>query len=107
MKNSVFRASFVSFLLWLACDFKSAFLGAAAATMYDIATDRTVQLSWRIALQIAKQRMAAPPPASTAHCAKKTMRKPMKMPPLHINTSSPSSSEDKADGPDIQNVDEL
>ena len=80
LKTSAVRATIISFVLWLLCDFKSAFLGATSAVLYDAATDPVVQLSWRIALQIAKQRVGGPS-QNNPHRAKKTMRGPVSAKP--------------------------
>jgi len=95
LKTSAVRATLISFVLWVLCDFKSAFLGAASAVLYDAATDPMVQLSWRIALQIAKQRVATQQQGSRPHRAKKTMRGPIK------STLSSDSTANE------QNVDDL
>ena len=98
LRTSAVRATIISFVLWTLCDFKSAFLGAATAALYDAATDPMVQLSWRIALQIVKQRVAVKEQGSSRpHRAKKTMRGPIRS---TLTTSSDGDSSEK-------NVDEL
>lgn len=77
LRTSTFRAALISTVLWMLCDFRSAFLAGTSAILYDAATDPAVQLSWRIAVQIIKHR-ASPPVSHTQHKARGTMRGPMK-----------------------------